>query len=76
MQETLARLPKFNAIGNANAGQRLADERFRDDRSVERVVSPIERTFEERCAAIDRVFAHDADALVENFIRRQGGASA
>ncbi|HUY89551.1 MAG TPA: hypothetical protein VMV10_12525 [Pirellulales bacterium] len=71
MQDTLARLSTLDAAGKSTAVKRSADDRFADDQGVEPTASSLSRTLEERCAAIDRVFAQDAAALVESFIRRK-----
>lgn len=66
MPEMLATLPSLNAAGKLNSLKRRTEERCADEGAAP---SPL-RTFEERCAAIDRVFAQDAAALVEGCMRK------
>ena len=70
MPETLDRLPSLNAAVKLKSLKRSVEERC-PERDADRLASSPSRTFEERCAAIDRVFAHDAAALVEGCVRQE-----
>ena len=69
MPESLARPPALNAVGKLTSLKRSVEERCAES-DADRVASSPSRTFAERCAAIDRVFAHDAAALVESYVRQ------
>lgn len=71
MQETLARLTAHCAAAKLNEGPQRGGEPLRDEKSGARTASAYVRALEERCAAIDRIFAYEAGSLVDSSLRRR-----
>ena len=71
MPETLARLTAPNAAAKLNAGLQLSGEPLREEKFGARTASAYVRALEERCAAIDRIFAYEAGSLVDSSLRRR-----
>lgn len=71
MQETLARLTAHSAAAKLNEGPQRSGEGLREEKIGARTASVYVRALEERCAAIDRIFAYEAGTLVDSAIRRR-----
>ena len=71
MPETFARLTAHSDAVKLNAGPQLSVEPLREEKLGARTASAYVRALEERCAAIDRIFAYEAGTLVDSSLRRR-----